>query len=57
MKLALKVSELGDGLSGLFKDTERSRKQVSWSLGLIKLVKICGIPTCKTLTGNGACID
>ena len=29
MKLALKVSELGDGLSGLFKDTERSRKQVS----------------------------
>jgi hypothetical protein len=29
MKLGLKVSELGDGLNGLCKDTERSRKQVS----------------------------
>ena len=28
MKRAIKVSELGDGVNGLYKDTERSRKQL-----------------------------
>ena len=50
MKLAFKVSELGDGLNGLYKDTERSRKQVI-SRGVI-VVEICWISSCKTFAGD-----